>query len=191
MSMSMPCVHLYAACPCPCCMSMSMLHVHIRVACPCPCCMPMSVLHVHVNVNSAFPCPCPGYMSTSMSMPLVCVRVFVCACGCDCVCINAELSVIRSVQYRNEKKTNNDGTGLIQTKLTQFDTFLIWYQTEIINADAGFGLLDANAQLCGQVTFIQNCVTLLLLLVKKLSYFYSVAHFPVKGSVTVTSYCYL
>jgi hypothetical protein len=54
---------------------------------------------------------------------------------CVFVCINAGLSGIRSVRYRNEK-TNDAGTGPVpyRTKLRQSGIFWVWYQTESIDA---------------------------------------------------------
>jgi hypothetical protein len=57
-----------------------------------------------------------------------------CVCVCKCVCINAGLSGIRSVRYRN-KKTNDAGTGSVPDQAKAVRHFLVRYQTEIIDAE--------------------------------------------------------
>ncbi len=57
----------------------------------------------------------------------VCVRVHE-----HFVCINAGLSGIRSVRYRNEK-TNDAGNGPVPDQVKAVRHFLVWYQTEIID----------------------------------------------------------
>jgi hypothetical protein len=37
--------HVYAACPCPCCVSLSMRYVRVHAACLCQCCMFKSMSH--------------------------------------------------------------------------------------------------------------------------------------------------
>ncbi len=78
-------------------MSMSMLHVHAKRPCFCPCSCRTSQVYVRVQVR---------------------VRLHVQVCVYKCV--NAGLSGIRSVRYRN-KKTNDAGTGPVpdQTKAVQ------------------------------------------------------------------------
>jgi hypothetical protein len=66
-ALSMPILHVHAACPCPCpcsfCMPMLTLHAHAHTACPCSCCMPMPML-----------------MSTVCCVPIDCITLeYVCS----------------------------------------------------------------------------------------------------------------
>ncbi len=62
-------VHVYAACPCPCCISLFMQHSPGNAECPRPCCMSISMLHanvcaacpgplLHAHVPAGCPYPC-------------------------------------------------------------------------------------------------------------------------------------
>jgi hypothetical protein len=116
MSMSMMHAHflVHASCPCPSCMSVSMLHVNVNAACPCP--FGISVSKLHTHVYGPWLCPC-------------CMFMFMLH-----VCVLVRASYTYIYIYRNAgmpdcpafgqsgtgiNRTNDAGTGLYWTKLTQ------------------------------------------------------------------------
>ncbi len=113
----------------------------------------MSMEHVHVHAS----CPCWTSMFTAHHRCVcVCEGVFVGVFMCVFVCINAGLSGIRSVWYRN-KKTNDAVTGPVPDQAKAVRHFFgpvpdwnYWWQ----NADAGVSFLDTDAQLWFE---LKNC----------------------------------
>ncbi len=113
---------------------------------------------VHLHVHDACPCPCCTSMFLSMFSTVH--HRSVCMCQCVFVCvfvrINAGLSGIRSVRYRNEK-TNDAVNGPVPQQVKAVRHFfgpVPDWKNLCRNADAGVSFLDADAQLWSDKTIL-------------------------------------
>jgi hypothetical protein len=66
-----------------------------------------------------------------------------------CACVQMSACPACNQSGSGTKKTNDAGTGPVPDQANEVQHFFsVRYQTEIMNADAGVSLLNADAQLC-------------------------------------------